>query len=78
MEILNAAEAKKRADKYNKEITEKIQIEIFDRIQCAAKAGRYSIMVETIPLSIVENLENMGYEVKFEARGDKEIISWRE
>ena len=77
MEYLNAADMKKMTDKrneeINKEIMEKIQTKIFD----TAKIGCYNIIVETLPISVTEELRNMGYEVKGETRGSGIIISWR-
>lgn len=61
-------------DKRNEEIMEDIQTKMFD----AAKNGCYSTIVEILPIPIAEELKNMGYKIKDETRGDKEIISWRE
>ena len=44
----------------------------------AAKNGCYSTIVEILPIPIAEELKNMGYKIKDEARGSGTIISWRE
>lgn len=73
MEYLKAADMKKMTDKRNEEIMEDIQTKMFD----AAKNGRYSIIVEILPIPIAEELKNMGYNLKDETRGSGTIISWR-
>lgn len=73
MEYLNAADMKKMTDKRNEEIMENVQTKMFD----AAKMGHYNIIVETLPISVAEELRNIGYNLKDETRGDRIIISWR-
>ena len=73
MQYLKAADMKKMTDKRNEEIMENIQTKMFD----AAKMGHYNIIVETLPISVAEELRNMGYNLKDETRGDRIIISWR-
>ena len=77
MEYLNAADMKKMTDKRNEEINveimENIQTKMFD----AARMGRYSIIVEILPVPVAEEFKNMGYKLKDEARGNGIIISWR-
>lgn len=61
-------------DKRNEEIMEDIQTKMLD----AAKNGRYSTIVEILPIPIAEELKNMGYKIKDETMGSRTIISWRE
>ena len=81
MEYLKAADMKKMTDKRNEEINEEIMEDIQTKIQTkmfdAAKNGRYSTIVEILPIPIAEELRSMGYNLKDEKRGNGIIISWR-
>ena len=77
MEYLKAADMKKMTDKRNEEINEKIMEDIQTKMFDAARMGRYNIIVETLPIPVAEELKNMGYKLKDEARGNGIIISWR-
>lgn len=77
MEYLNAADMKKMTDKRNEEINEEIMEKVQTKMFDAAKMGYYNIIVETLPISVAEELRNMGYNLKDEKRGDRIIISWR-
>lgn len=78
MEYLNAADMKKMTDKRNKEIDEEIMERVQTKIFDVAKTGCYNIRFETLPISIAAELKDMGYEIIYDVRGDKETISWRE
>lgn len=77
MEYLNAADMKKLADKYNEGTEDRILAELFECIQHAAEAGRYYVKTDILSLSIAKKLKDMGYEIIYDVRGDKETISWR-
>ena len=77
MEYLKAADMKKMTDKRNEEINVEIMEDIQTKMFDAARMGRYSIIVEILPISVAEELKNMGYKLKDEARGNGVIISWR-
>ena len=77
MEYLKAADMKKMTDKRNEEINEEIMEDIQTKMFDAARMGRYNIIVETLPIPMAEELKNMGYKLKDEARGNGIIISWR-
>ena len=77
MEYLKAADMKKMTDKRNEEINVEIMEDIQTKMFDAARMGRYSIIVEILPIPVAEELKNMGYKLKDEARGNGIIISWR-
>lgn len=77
MEYLNAADMKKMTDKRNEEINEEIMEKVQTKMFDAARMGRYSIIVEILPIPVAEELKNMGYKLKNETRGNGIIISWR-
>lgn len=80
MEYLKAADMKKMTDSRNKEINEEIREKIQAKMLDATKKGYYSIMVEMLPIPIVKELKNMGYEITFKSdklEGSGIIISWR-
>lgn len=78
MEILDATGMKRITDKRNEEINEEIKEKLQAKMLDATKNGYYNIMVETLPIPIVEELKNMGYEIKYGEREDNRIIiSWR-
>lgn len=77
MEYLNAAGMKKMTDKRNKEMNEEIMEKVQTKIFDAAKIGLYSVRVDILPAAIAAKLKDMGYEITYDVRGDKETISWR-
>ena len=77
MEYLNAADMKKLADKHNEESADRELAELLERIQHAAEAGLYYVKTDILSLSIAKKFKDMGYEITYNVRGDKETISWR-
>ena len=77
MEYLNAADMKKMTDKRNKEMNEEIMEKVQTKIFDAAKIGLYNVRVDILPAAIAAKLKDMGYEITYDVRGDKETISWR-
>lgn len=77
MEYLNAADMKKMTDKRNEEMSEEVMEKVQTKIFDAAKIGLYSVRVDILPVAIAKKLKDMGYEIIYDVRGDKETISWR-
>lgn len=80
MEYLSAANMKKMTDKRNEEINEEIREKVQEKMLDATKKGYYGVTIETLPVPIVKELKNMGYEITFKSdrlEGSGITISWR-